>query len=384
MKLIETTEELHAFARGAKSADFLTVDTEFMREKTYFSQLCLVQAATPDEAVIIDPLSEHLELDPFLELLGDKGAVKVFHAARQDLEIFARLMNGLPAPLFDTQIAAMVFGYGDQVGYENLVRDLTGARIDKGSRFTDWARRPLSKKQLEYALGDVTHLRDVYKKLVDKLDKTGRRAWIDEEMAALSDLDLYTVKPDDAWRRLKLRNPKQRELGPIVSLAAWREREAQRKDVPRSRVLKDEALFEIARSQPETTAALGQLRSIPQGFERSATAKDLLRAVAEGRTLSEERLPAIASRPRESAPPDVVQLLRVLLKRQCEAHGVAPKLLASAADLDAIALDDQADVPALSGWRREVFGDLAIRLKRGEIALGLSGRRVSVHELSGN
>ena len=382
MKVITTTAELHRFSKDAASAPYLTVDTEFMREKTYFAQLCLIQAATPDDAVIIDPLAEGIDLGPFLDLLRIEQFPKVFHAARQDLEILVRMMGEVPRPLFDTQIAAMVFGYGDQVGYEPLVRDLTGVQIDKGSRFTDWARRPLSEKQLSYALGDVVHLRSVYEKLAAKLDETGRRSWIDEEMRVLTDPALYQVEPDDAWRRPKLRSPKPRELGPIISLAAWREREAQRRDVPRARILKDEALLELARATPRTTDELGKLRSIPQGFERSGTAQALLAAIERGTSLSRTELPDIDRRPREQAPPDVVDLLRVLLKRQSELHGVAPKLLASSSDLEAIALDDEADVWALKGWRREVFGELALRLKRGELALSLSGRRVSVHELS--
>ncbi|MEM9838793.1 MAG: ribonuclease D [Pseudomonadota bacterium] len=382
MKVITTTDELNQFVHAAKGAPFVTVDTEFMREKTYFSRLCLIQIATPDDAAIVDPLSDGIDLEALFELMRDESIVKIFHAARQDIEIFVRIMDAVPAPLFDTQIAAMVFGYGDQVGYEPLVRDLTGVQVDKGSRFTDWSRRPLSNKQLEYALGDVTHLRDVYGALLQKLEESGRKAWVDEEMEALMNRSLYEVDPKEAWRRLKMRNPKARELGPIVSLAEWREEEAQRKDVPRARVLKDDALFELARAQPKSQADLAKLRSIPQGFEKSASARGMLDAVARGMDLSREDLPALERRSREQAPPDVVELLRVLLKRQCERSGVAPKLLASSADLDAIALHDDADVPALKGWRREVFGDLALRLKRGELALSLQGRRVSVHELA--
>ncbi|NRA28859.1 MAG: ribonuclease D [Parvularculaceae bacterium] len=382
MKVITDTAGLQAFVNSAQGAPFITVDTEFMREKTYFSQLCLIQVATPDDAVIIDPLADGIDLAVLYPLLTAPETVKVFHAARQDLEIFVKLMGTVPAPLFDTQIAAMVFGYGDQVGYEPLVRDLTSAQVDKGSRFTDWSRRPLSDKQLTYALGDVTHLRDVYAKLTQKLADSNRLAWVEEEMLALNDINLYSVDPDEAWQRLKLRNPKAKELGPIIALAKWREAEAQSRNVPRSRLLKDDALFELARAQPDKPEALGKLRSIPQGFERSATAKALLAAITDGKAMDKEALPQLDRKPREQAPQDVVELLRVLLKRQCAEHDVAPKLLASSSDLDAIALDDDADVPALRGWRREVFGNMALKLKRGELALSLSRRRVSVHEIS--
>lgn len=381
MKVITSTTDLQNFVDEAHKAPYVTVDTEFMREKTYFSRLCLIQLATPGSAAIVDPLSESLDLKPLFALLKDPDTVKVFHAARQDIEIFVQIMNEVPHPVFDTQIAAMVFGYGDQIGYEPLVRDLTGVQIDKGSRFTDWSRRPLSDKQLEYALGDVTHLRSVYEKLLQKLEDTGRKPWVDEELQALADRRLYEIDPKDAWRRLKLRNPKSRELGPIVSLAEWRETEAQRKDVPRARIIKDDALFELARAQPKTPEELARLRSIPQGFEKSATARGIIEAIAKGANLPQEELPTLERRGKEQAPPDVVELLRVLLKRQCEQSGVAPKLLASSSDLEAIALHQNADVPAMRGWRREVFGDMALRLKRGELALSLSGRRVTVHEL---
>ncbi|GGY39586.1 ribonuclease D [Parvularcula lutaonensis] len=380
--VLTKTEDITAFSERARKAEYVTVDTEFLREKTYYAQLCLIQAATPDEAVIIDPLAEGVSLEGFFQLLRDEEVVKVFHAARQDLEIFVHLMGELPTPLFDTQIAAMVFGFGDQVGYEPLVRELTGKQIDKGSRFTDWSRRPLSEKQLNYALGDVTHLRDVFENLLQRLRETRRHAWVEEEMAALSDPSLYVVKPEEAWQRLKMRNVKPKELGPIIEIARWREAEAQRKNVPRARIIKDEVIFEVARALPSSAGELGNLRSVPNGFERSAAGKGLLDAVARGREIPRDALPRIEKRQREPGPPDVVDLLRVLLKRQCEAHNVAPKLLASASDLDALALDDNADIPALRGWRREVFGDMALRLKRGELALGLEGKRVSVVDRS--
>ena len=379
--VIDTTEELAAFCDRLAAHDFVTVDTEFMREKTYYAKLCLIQAASAEEAAVIDPLAESLDLAPFLDLLADESTLKVFHAARQDLEIFHHLMGRVPAPLFDTQVAAMACGYGDQIGYEPLVRQVTGGQVDKGSRFTDWGRRPLSDKQLTYALGDVTHLVDVYVALTETLERTGRAAWVREEMQALADPALYATAPEDAWRRLKLRGVRPKELGPLTALAAWREAEAQARDVPRARILKDDALFEIARARPEDEDALARLRTIPQGFERSAAAKGILDAVARGAQTPKEDLPTLGGNgPKKPAPPDVVDLLKVLLKRQSERHGVAPKLLATASDLEAIAIDDEASVPALRGWRRQVFGDLALRMKAGEVGMTLKDGEISLIE----
>ena len=378
--VIDTTDALAAFCERLAAHDFVTVDTEFMREKTYYAKLCLIQAASRDEAAVIDPLAD-LDLAPFLDLLADESTLKVFHAARQDLEIFHHLMGRVPAPLFDTQVAAMACGYGDQIGYEPLVRQVTGGSVDKGSRFTDWSRRPLSDKQLTYALGDVTHLVDVYEKLTETLASTGRAAWVREEMEALADPALYATAPEDAWRRLKLRGVRPRELGPLIALAAWREAEAQSRDVPRGRILKDDALFEIARARPGDEESLARLRTIPQGFERSAAAKGILDAVARGQEVAKDDLPKLdGNGPRRPAPPDVVDLLKVLLKRQSERHGVAPKLLATAGDLEAIALDDEASVPALRGWRRQVFGDLALRLKAGQVGMTLKDGEISLIE----
>ncbi|MEM7740183.1 MAG: ribonuclease D [Pseudomonadota bacterium] len=380
MTVLTTTDDVAAFSEHAQSAPYITVDTEFLRERTYYSQLCLIQAATDDTAVIIDPLTEGIDLTPFLNLLANKNLTKVFHAARQDIEIFVKLMGSVPSPLFDTQIAAMVFGYGDQVGYEPLVRSLTGVQIDKGSRFTDWSRRPLTDKQLEYALGDVTHLRDVYKSLLARLEETGRVDWVEEEMSTLLSPDLYATEPEHAWQRLKVRNIKSKEFGPLIELAAWREEEAQTRNVPRARIIKDDVLFEVARARPSTAHDLGRLRSVPNGFERSSSAKGMLEAVKRGIAIPRDALPQFDNKARESGPPDVVELLRVLLKRQCETYEVAPKLLASAADLDALARNDDADIAALKGWRREVFGDLALKLKHGHVSLGLESGRVTVLE----
>lgn len=381
MDLITNTDELKRFCESVSTAPFVTVDTEFMREKTYYSQLCLVQVASSTTNALIDPLAKGIDLQPLLELMANKNVLKVFHAARQDIEILYRLMGEVPRPLYDTQIAAMAAGFGDQIGYEPLVRELTGKQVDKGSRFTDWSKRPLSEKQLTYALGDVTHLIDVYQALEQTLAKDGRNHWVAEEMNALLDPSLYHVVPENAWKRLKLRHVRPKEIGIVMEVSAWREIEAQKRDMPRSRILKDDAIPELARAAPSSVEELGALRGIPNGFERSRQAHSLLEAVARGAALPKEDLPILEKpKQREQAPIDVVDLLRVLLKRQSERHGVAPKLLASAADLEAIALSDDADVPAMKGWRREVFGELAVQLKSGNLALGLDGTSVTLIE----
>ncbi len=381
MQVITTTEQLEEFSKALRAQPYFAVDTEFMREKTYWPILCLIQAAADGHEAIIDPLADGIDLAPFLEVLADKKVVKVFHAARQDLEIFYKLIGHVPGPLFDTQIAAMACGFGDQIGYEPLMRTLLKAKIDKGSRFTDWSRRPLTDAQLSYALSDVTHLRDAYPLLKDSLAKRERAHWVEEEMKALNDGDLYFVEPKKAWKRLKLKGVRPKEMGPIVKLAEWREREAQTKDVPRSRVLKDEAIYELARLQPKDSKALGRARSVPTGFERSRSGSAIIEAIQEGVSLSKSEVPSIDKPEREKVSADVLELLKVLLKRQCEAFHVAPKLIATTADLEAIARDDEASVAALTGWRREIFGEPALRLKRGEIALKLKGSAVELIEL---
>ncbi|RFB04010.1 ribonuclease D [Parvularcula marina] len=381
MQVITKTAALSEFCARLRQHEFITVDTEFMREKTYYSMLCLIQVASKDEAAIIDPLSDELDLAPLLEIMADRSILKVFHAARQDLEIFYELMKEVPGPLFDTQIAAMACGHGDQVGYESLIREVTGEQVDKGSRFTDWSKRPLSDKQLTYALGDVTHLVDAYEALVKELKDAGRMAWIEEEMKVLDEPTLYFTAPETAWQRLKTRNLRPRELDTLKHVAAWREREAISRNQPRSRILKDDGLFEVARAAPDTPQALGQLRAIPSGFERSRAAASLLEAIKAAKALPEEERSQREKRThRQPAPVDVLDLLRVLLKRQSEQNGIAPKMLASAADLEAIALEDNADVPAMKGWRREVFGNIALRLKHGELALALKGKKVILIE----
>ena len=382
MRVITSSEDLKAFSAELAAKPFIAVDTEFMREKTYWPILCLIQAAGDGLEAIIDPLADNLDLAPFLDVMADKSVVKVFHAARQDLEIFHKLIGAVPTPLFDTQIAAMACGFGDQIGYEPLMRSLLKARIDKGSRFTDWSRRPLTKAQLSYALSDVTHLRDAYPLLRKRLESEGRNVWVEAEMEALYDPGLYFIKPENAWKRLKMKGVRSKEIGPLIKIAEWREREAQTRDAPRNRVLKDEAMFELARLQPKTPQDLGRARSLSNGFERSNAGAGILAAVQSGLELPASALPALNQDDRQKPPADVVELLKVLLKRQCELFDVAPKLIASSADLEEIARSDKADVPALKGWRREVFGDAALRLKNGEIGLKLNNGAVDLIEFN--
>ncbi len=380
MLVISDAKALADFSAELAKKPFVAVDTEFMREKTYWPILCLIQAAADGMEAIIDPLAEGMDLAPFLEVMGERNVLKVFHAARQDLEIFHKLMGAVPAPIFDTQIAAMACGFGDQIGYEPLMRDLVKAKIDKGSRFTDWARRPLTDKQLRYALSDVTHLRDAYPILRRKLEKGERAHWIEAEMQALYDPDLYFIRPENAWKRLKLKGVRKKELAILMALAAWREAEAQNRDVPRSRILKDEALFELARLNPQSPQELAKARSISSGYERSSAGAALLDAVRTGAATPAAALPDI-EQPRTSKPPaDVVELLKVLLKRQCELYDVAPKLIASSADIEEIARNDNADAPALKDWRRDVFGEAALKLKRGEIGLRLNKGEIDLIE----
>jgi ribonuclease D len=378
MNLISTTADLADACARLAQHPFVTVDTEFLRETTYYPKLCLIQLASPDEAVLVDPLAPELDLAPFFGLMVDEAVVKVFHAARQDLEIVWMLGRVLPTPLFDTQVAAMVCGYGDSVGYEQLANDLAKARIDKSSRFTDWSRRPLNEAQLVYAEADVTHLRDIYLALKADLEATGREAWVAEEMAVLNSPGTYEVKPENAWLRLKGRIRKPKELAVLIELAAWREREAQHRDVPRQRVLKDDALMDIVQRAPRSVEALAELRSVPNGFERSRSGAEVLAAIERGLALDPKGLPRLERERGRGGNGAVLDLLKVLLKAVAEAERVAPKIIASSDDLEAIASDDEAEVPALQGWRREVFGDKALALKSGELGLRIVRGRVTV------
>ena len=372
-----TTAELAAVCKRFAAFDTVTVDTEFMRETTYWPKLCVVQLASPEEAVIIDAMTPEIDLDPFFKLMADEKVMKVFHAARQDIEIVYHRGGLIPHPVFDTQVAAMVCGFGDSISYDQLVNRLTGARLDKSSRFTDWSRRPLSERQIEYALADVTHLRDVYQALAARLAEQQRTDWVREEMEVLTSPETYRLEPELAWKRLKLRVRKPIELAILQEVAAWREREAQARDVPRGRVLKDDAIYEIAQQQPTTAAALAQLRTIPRGFERSRSAEEILAAVKGVVALPKDQLPRLPKhRPTANGNGAAVDLLKVLLKMISESHGVAAKVIATVDDLEALAADDAADVPALHGWRRELFGETALKLKRGDIALAVRANQV--------
>ncbi|MFN4310575.1 MAG: ribonuclease D [Ferrovibrio sp.] len=379
---ITTTDELSRFCASLATAPYVTVDTEFMRETTFWPKVCLIQVAGPEEARAIDPLAEGLSLDPLFELLRNRAVLKVFHAARQDLEIFTKLMGEVPAPLFDTQVAAMVCGFGDQVSYEQLASKLAGAQIDKSSRFTDWARRPLTEKQVRYALSDVTHLRKCFDKLRARLLKSGRADWLNEEMALLADPATYEIPPENAWKRLKPRTTKPEYLAVLQAAAAWREIEARNRDLPRQRIIRDETLMEIAAHPPKVADDLERMRGLSKGFAEGKMGAGLLTAIAEKLASPRETWPVMekeAELPRGIGP--LVELLKVLLKMKCDDYDVAQKLVASSSDLDKIAADDRADVPALHGWRREIFGNDALRLKHGELALAAEGNRIKLVEL---
>jgi ribonuclease D len=376
MEPITTTERLaEACARLARHP-FVTVDTEFLRESTYYPVLCVVQMASLDEAVVIDAIAEGIDLAPFFTLMADEKVVKVFHAARQDIEICWHEAGSIPNPIVDTQVAAMVLGYGDSISYDQLVQRITGDALDKSNRFTDWTRRPLSAAQLAYAISDVTHLRDVYLKLSADLEKRGRTEWVREEMKVLTSAETYRFEPEHAWERLKTRVRKPKELGVLVEVAAWREREAQARDVPRSRVIKDDVIGDIAVQAPTTIERLGGLRSLPKGFERSKWGEAIVEAVKRGLARDPKTLPRL-ERPRGAVNGQAtVELLKVLLRMTAEQHGVAAKVIATVDDLDRIAADDAADVAALSGWRRELFGEKALALKHGRLSLSIQRGRV--------
>lgn len=383
MDMITTTEALAAFCARLSKHDYVTVDTEFLRETTYWPELCLIQMAGPEDEGIVDPLAKGIDLTPFFELMGNASVVKVFHAARQDIEIIVKLGDLVPHPLFDTQVAAMVCGFGESISYDQLVSRITGAHIDKSSRFTDWSRRPLTDKQLDYALADVTHLREIYHELVARLKAEGRSLWVADEMAVLEARSTYEINPADAWKRLKMRVKKPVELCVLQHVAAWREREAKSRNVPRGRVIKDDAIYEIAQQQPKDAEALSRLRTIPRGWERSQQGATLVEIVNEALQTPKEKMPRL---PRQKQTPEgaqaSIELLRVLLKLTVEKENVAAKIIANSDDLEAIAVaGDDADVAALQGWRRELFGERALKLIRGELALRFANKRVEAVEL---
>jgi len=383
MITITTTKALADICPSLAKPGWFTIDTEFMRDRTYWSKLCLIQVASDGIEAVIDPLAEGIDLAPLYKLLADTSVVKVFHAGRQDIEIFFHMGNVMPDPIFDTQVAAMVLGYGDSISYDALCRKITGQQIDKSSRFTDWARRPLSDRQLEYALGDVTHLRDIYASLQQDLKARSREGWVEQELEILTSPATYNQNPADAWRRVKAKPKSRRAMAILIELAAWREREAQKADVPRARIIKDEALTEIAIQAPRKESDLGRLRAMPRGFERSRAASSVLDAVAAGSKIDLSTLPALPGReplPQKLEP--VVDLLKVVLRLRARQQKVAQRLLATTDDLERIALDDGADVPGLKGWRREIFGQLALDVKHGRRAIVVKNGEVQLVEQS--
>ena len=382
MSVIKDSATLQEFCNRSSQSKYITVDTEFIREKTYWPQLCLVQLANETEAKVIDVLTPDLDLTPLLNLMVNEGILKVFHAARQDLEIFYKLAKQLPSPIFDTQVAAMVCGFGESVGYETLVNSIVGKAIDKSSRFTDWSLRPLTKKQIDYALGDVTHLREVYENLKAKLSATGRDRWLEEEINNLTNEEIYLASPDEAWRRLKVRNPKPRMLAILRELAAWRENEAQKRDLPRNRILRDEALIEIAHHKPNSIKDLARTRGLGQRLAEGPSGKKILKAVETGKNLPDGQCPILPRRPksRRSMGP-VSDLLKVLLKMKSTQEDVAQKLIANGDDIEKIAAHGEtAGVPALTGWRRQLFGQEALSLRNGKLALVINGQDVELVE----
>jgi ribonuclease D len=375
--LITTTDELDAFCQRMRGETFVTVDTEFMRERTYWPELCLVQIAGENEVAVIDAEADGIDLAALGTLFADEKVTKVFHAARQDIEIFVLRYGDVPRPMFDTQVAAMVAGFGDQVGYDALVANLTGGSIDKAHRFSDWSARPLSAAQITYAAADVTHLRDVYLRLSRRLEQDNRLSWVAEEMAILNNPATYRADPETAWERLRPRTTNRRLLFTLKEVAAWREKEAQRINIPRQRLIKDEALLEIAATAPTNADTLARVRGVTRGFADGRSGAALLEVLAAARRVPDADLPP-APQQRDSLRPSaaLVSLLKVLLAANAEQHNVAARLVASSDDIDRLALEENPEIPALHGWRREVFGNNALLLKQGRIALGVDGRRV--------
>ena len=376
MDLISTTDDLAAVCGRMAKHPFVTVDTEFLRETTYYPLLCVAQMASPEEAVVVDALATGLDLSPLFALMASESVTKVFHAARQDIEIVWNMAKTIPHPIVDTQVAAMVLGYGDSISYDQLVQRITGDTLDKSHRFTDWTRRPLSDAQIAYALSDVTHLRDVYLKLATDLEKRGRSNWVEAEMEVLTSPETYRADPDRAWERLKSRVRKPKELAVLMEVAAWREREAQTRDVPRGRVIKDDVIGDIAVQAPTSIERVGHLRSLPKGFERSRWGEQIIEAVKRGIARDPKTLPRLDRFRPAANGAATVELLKVLLRMTAERHGVAAKVIATVDDLDRIAADDSADVPALKGWRRDLFGEKALALKQGRLALAVDNGKV--------
>ncbi len=382
MKIIKDTKSLDQACQQISKHPFCTVDTEFLRESTFWPELCLIQIACADDAWIVDVLAEGIDLKSFFDLMANEDIVKVFHAARQDIEIIYKLAGIIPHPVFDSQVAAMVCGYGDSISYDQLVYKITGVSLDKSSRFTDWSKRPLSDKQLTYALADVTHLRDVYISINASLEEQNRKHWVAEEMEILTSVETYDIPPKDAWKRLKMRARKPRELAIMKKVAEWRETLARAQNIPRGRVIRDDAIYDIAARAPTSLHKLGELRSLSRGFDKNRFGEGILKAVHEAKSIPDEELPRI---PRPKQTPEgcgaATEMLKVLLKLTVEKHGVAAKVIATVDDLEKIAADDNADVSALKGWRKELFGNSALDLKNGRLALGYNNREIQLIEM---
>ncbi len=382
--LITNQNELNNFCSKVKNSKFITVDTEFLREKTYFSKLCLIQIGSPEkEAAAIDTLADNLDLTPVYDLLFDESLLKVIHAGRQDLEIFFNLTGKVVTPFFDTQIAAMVCGYGDSVGYENLVRNITGGQLDKSVQFTNWAIRPLSQKQLDYAIGDVTHLVDIYLHLTTELEKRGRTSWVYQEEGILADPATYESHPENAWKRIKIKTPKPKTLAILRELAAWREGKAQKRNIPRSWIMRDETLADMAAQAPQTPDQLKKIRNISPDTAKGSTGEILLNLIKKAQSSDKKTWPKIEKKiplPRNASA--TLDILRMLLKIQSMRHDVATKLIASKEDLEALASQDNPDIPAMRGWRFEVFGQEAQALKEGRLAIGLKDGKITKFEVS--
>lgn len=382
--LITEQKDLNEFCASLKGLEFITIDTEFLREKTYYPKLCLIQIGKPNkEAVAIDPIGGDLDLTPVYDLFFDENLLKVIHAGRQDLEIFFNLAGEIVLPLFDTQIAAMVCGYGDSVGYENLVRTITGGALDKSSQFTNWANRPLSQKQLDYALGDVTHLVDIYLHLKKELDKRGRTNWVFQEEKIMANPETYQNPPENAWKRIKIRTPKPRTLAVLKALAAWRETTAQHRNIPKNWVLRDETLADMAAQAPKDEHHLKKIRNMPSEVAGGDTGKKLIRIIADTIKSDPENWPQPEKRkplPKNAA--GTIDILRMLLKVVCMSEGVATKLVASKDDLETLAMQDKPDIPAMKGWRYDVFGKDALAIKKGDLAIGLKGSKITKYRVS--
>jgi len=377
--IISSQTELNALCVELSAGPYFTIDTEFLRDKTYYPQLCLIQVASPDgQPKAIDPLMDGIDLAPLLTLLADEKILKVFHAARQDLEIFFNLMGKVPHPIFDTQVAAMVCGFGESIGYYSLVADICGVHLDKGAQFTDWSRRPLSNKQLLYALDDVTYLRDIYESLAEKLESTGRTTWLIQEMDILTSRETYENKPEDSWERIKVRTDKPKVLAVLREVAAWREREAQSRDVPRQRIVKDEVLADMAIHPPETVEELGRIRGLSLDFARGKMGKGLLEGVLKGLATPPKDCPHLERRPKfPSEMTPTLEMLKMLLRIQCAEHDVAPKLVSNTEELEAFIMNPQGDLPILKGWRNEIYGQVAQKLMSGKIALCLRDKQIT-------